>query len=75
MVRLDVLISLQEARLTHIRFIPPELDKEHSNISNSENTTLFLLSCYQYVLSAIVLSSGPPFRQSMAKNCKRSVRR
>lgn len=49
-------------------FIPPKLDKEHSNISNSENTTLFLLSCYQYILSAIVLSNGPPFRQSMTKN-------
>lgn len=49
-------------------FIPPELDKEHSNISNSENTTLFLLSCYQYILSALILSSGPPFRQSMTKN-------
>ncbi|KAF1985978.1 hypothetical protein K402DRAFT_454662 [Aulographum hederae CBS 113979] len=49
-------------------FVPPVLDKDHSNSKNSENTTLFLLSCYQYILSAIVLSVGPPFRQSMAKN-------
>ncbi|GAB7362420.1 hypothetical protein MBLNU230_g2743t1 [Neophaeotheca triangularis] len=47
---------------------PPVLDKNHSNARNSENTTLFLTSCYQYILSAIVLSVGAPFRQSMAHN-------
>ncbi|KAK6433634.1 hypothetical protein LTR95_010188 [Oleoguttula sp. CCFEE 5521] len=47
---------------------PPVLDKEHSNSNNSENSTLFLLSCYQYILSAVVLSVGPPFRESMARN-------
>jgi cation-transporting P-type ATPase 13A2 len=51
------------------RFIPPHLDREKSNIENSENTTLFLVSCYEYILSGIVLSVGPPFRQSMAHNC------
>ena len=47
---------------------PPVLDKDHSNSRNSENTTLFLVSCYQYILSAIVLSVGKPFRQSMRHN-------
>lgn len=47
---------------------PPVLDREHSNHTNSENTTLFLLSCYQYIFVAVVLSVGPPFRQSMAHN-------
>ncbi|KAK5135917.1 hypothetical protein LTR08_004375 [Meristemomyces frigidus] len=47
---------------------PPVIDRDHSNSHNSENTTLFLLSCYQYILSAVVLSVGPPFRQSMAHN-------
>lgn len=47
---------------------PPVLDKEHSNSENSQNTTLFTLSCYQYILSAVVLSVGPPFRQSMGQN-------
>jgi cation-transporting ATPase 13A3/4/5 len=49
-------------------FIPPHLDKDKSNIENSENTTLFLISCYEYILSGIVLSVGPPFRQAMAHN-------
>lgn len=54
---------------THLnRFIPPHLDRERSNIENSENTTLFLVSCYEYILSGIVLSIGPPFRQSMSTN-------
>jgi len=47
---------------------PPIIDKDHSNSENSENTTLFLISCYQYILSAIVLSVGKPFRQSMRHN-------
>ncbi|KAF2755870.1 hypothetical protein EJ05DRAFT_467292 [Pseudovirgaria hyperparasitica] len=47
---------------------PPILDKNHSNSKNSQNTTLFLLSCYQYILFSVVLSVGPPFRQSMARN-------
>ncbi|KAL9011027.1 MAG: hypothetical protein Q9173_004097 [Seirophora scorigena] len=50
------------------RFVPPVLDKQRSNIENSENTALFLVSCFQYTLSAIVLSVGPPFRQTMANN-------
>jgi cation-transporting ATPase 13A2 len=49
-------------------YTPPVLDKDHSNSENSENTTLFTLSCYQYILSAVVLSVGPPFRQSMGQN-------
>jgi len=47
---------------------PPELNKQKSNVDNSQNTALFLVSCFQYTLSGIVLSVGPPFRQSMAKN-------
>lgn len=58
------------ALLIFIRYEPPVLDKEHSNSENSQNTALFLVSCYQYILSAIVLSVGKPFRQSMSHNCK-----
>ena len=49
---------------------PPVLDKDRSNSENSQNTALFLVSCYQYILSAIVLSVGPPFRQPMTQNRK-----
>ena len=57
-----------EAVRQQVWYQSPVLDKGHSNSHNSENSTLFLLSCYQYILSAIVLSVGPPFRQSMRHN-------
>jgi cation-transporting ATPase 13A2 len=56
--------------LTIFRYIPPVLDKNHSNSENSQDTALFLLSCYLYILSAIVLSVGPPFREPMSQNRK-----
>lgn len=49
-------------------YTPPVLDKNHSNARNSQNTALFLVSCFQYILSAVVLSVGRPFRQPMARN-------
>jgi cation-transporting ATPase 13A2 len=49
---------------------PPHLDRNKSNVQNSENTALFLVSCFEYILSGIVLSVGPPFRQSMTENRK-----
>lgn len=38
------------------------------NIKNYENTTLFYISCFQYLTVAIVFSKGKPFRQSSLKN-------
>ncbi|KAJ5081402.1 hypothetical protein NUU61_009666 [Penicillium alfredii] len=49
-------------------FLPPQLDREKSNIVNSENTALFLFSCFQYILTSVVLSVGPPFRKPITKN-------
>jgi hypothetical protein len=54
------------------RYIPPHLDRTKSNVENSENTTLFLVSCFEYILSGVVLSVGPPFRQAMSQNCKQT---
>lgn len=51
-----------------IWYIPPHLDKEKSNIRNSGNTVLFLLSCFEYIFSGIVLCAGPPFRQAWYQN-------
>jgi len=42
---------------------------EH-NIQNYENTTLFFISSFQYLIVAIVFSKGKPFRQPCYKNCK-----
>lgn len=41
-----------------------------SNIKNSENTVLFLMSCFEYIFIGVVLNAGRPFRQPMYQNCK-----
>ena len=50
-------------------YIPPHVKKNESNIKNSQNTALFAISCFQYIFSGVVLSVGPPFRQSLRHNC------
>lgn len=49
-------------------FIPPKVIHDKSNIKNSENTALFLVSCFEYILSGVVLNAGPPFRVGVMKN-------
>ncbi|GAW12630.1 hypothetical protein ANO14919_020000 [Xylariales sp. No.14919] len=49
-------------------FIPPHVNPEKSNIKNSENTALFLISCFEYVSIGVVLNAGKPFRQPMTQN-------
>lgn len=45
-----------------------ELDPH--NIQNYENTTVFFISSFQYLIVAIAFSKGKPFRQPCYKNCK-----
>ena len=49
---------------------PPLFDKDRAgpNTTNFQNTTLFLISSFQYILSSLILSKGPPFRKTMAEN-------
>lgn len=49
-------------------YVPPKVNHEKSNIKNSENTVLFLTSCFEYVFAGVVLNAGPPFRQRTAQN-------
>jgi cation-transporting ATPase 13A3/4/5 len=40
----------------------------HLKATNFENSSLFLVSCFQYILVAAVFSIGPPYRKSMWTN-------
>lgn len=67
-----VCILIQAAAFVVVRkqpwFIPPVVDHDKSNIKNSENTALFLVSCFEYIFSGVVLNAGPPFRVGVWKN-------
>ncbi|KAH9083670.1 P-type ATPase [Lactarius deliciosus] len=53
-------------------YSPPELvadpNDNHLKATNYENTVLFLLSCFQYILVAAVFSIGRPYRKPMWTN-------
>ncbi|KAG8445117.1 hypothetical protein GDO86_010040 [Hymenochirus boettgeri] len=43
-------------------------ETDEHNIKNYENTTLFYISSFQYLIVAVVFSKGKPFRQPSYKN-------
>ncbi|KAI8352801.1 hypothetical protein B0O80DRAFT_427396 [Mortierella sp. GBAus27b] len=47
---------------------PPKYERGTKNIENYENTCLFFLTMFQYILVAIVFSVGPPYRKPMSSN-------
>ncbi|CAK7204158.1 hypothetical protein SEUCBS139899_006912 [Sporothrix eucalyptigena] len=70
--QMSICVAIQSIAFFVVRqepwFIPPVVDPDKSNIKNSENTALFLVSCFEYILSGVVLNAGPPFRQGMWQN-------
>lgn len=71
--QISICIAIQALVFVAVRkqpwFIPPIIDHDHSHIENSENTALFLISCFEYILSGVVLNAGRPFRRSALHNC------
>lgn len=52
-------------------YVPPHMvvtSGTKLNATNYENTALFLVSCFQYILVAAVFSIGPPYRKAMWTN-------
>jgi len=68
-----VCISVQTMVFLAVReqawFIPPRVNPDRSNVENSENTALFLTSCFEYIFAGVVFNTGQPFRQSALQNC------
>ncbi|EPX71920.1 P-type ATPase P5 type [Schizosaccharomyces octosporus yFS286] len=52
---------------------PPAAGSEKSSIANSDVTSLFLFSVFQYILIGLVLTVGPPYRQRMWRNVSFTV--
>lgn len=49
-------------------YVPPKVKHDEPNIKNSENTALFLVSCFEYIIAGVILNAGPPFRQTTIQN-------
>ncbi|XP_069069267.1 polyamine-transporting ATPase 13A3 isoform X1 [Pleurodeles waltl] len=56
------------ADLNSSHFKNSTIDKHDKNIRNYENSTLFFVSSFQYLIVALVFSKGKPFRQPCYKN-------
>jgi cation-transporting ATPase 13A2 len=69
---MGICVAIQAVAYITVReqswYIPPKIKHEESNIKNSENSALFLTSCFEYILSGIILNAGPPFRQGLTQN-------
>ena len=52
------------------RFQPIIPDPDGDNILCYENGAMFLFSNFQYIILAVILSNGPPYRQPFYCNCK-----
>ncbi|RYP48964.1 hypothetical protein DL768_005236 [Monosporascus sp. mg162] len=70
--QIAICILIQAAAWLIVReqswYRPPHVNPDKSNIKNSENTALFLVSCFEYIFIGVVLSAGRPFRQPMTQN-------
>lgn len=63
---------IQKITETHMsnRYTPPIIDPDELDIVSYENTALFLISSFQYILVAAVFCVGPPYQKPLWSNRK-----
>lgn len=49
-------------------YMEPVPSNDDDDVKSSDNTILFLFTNFQYILNAVLLSTGPPYREPMTKN-------
>lgn len=71
---MGISIAIQAIAYVTVReqpwYEPPELKHGETSIKSSENTALFLVSCFEYIFSGVILNAGPPFRHPLWENCE-----
>lgn len=49
-------------------YLAGDVDIEQEIYLSMENSVVFLVSCYQYLIAAIVFTAGPPYQEPLWKN-------
>ena len=49
-------------------YTPPEINPDELNVTNPENSAVFLISSFQYLFGALVYSKGLPYRAAVYTN-------
>ncbi|PWZ03440.1 hypothetical protein BCV70DRAFT_184414 [Testicularia cyperi] len=47
---------------------PPEINPDELNVTNPENSAIFLISSFQYIIGSLVYSTGYPYRKPVYTN-------
>lgn len=72
MCQIVVILTFQIALWLYVQdqpwYMKPTPSNDDDDVKSTDNTVLFLFTNFQYILYAIVLSTGPPYREPMHKN-------
>lgn len=49
-------------------YTPPIMGGDDSHVDSTDNTALFIFSCFQYIFISLLLTVGPPYHAPVSKN-------